>query len=151
MCFMLYAGTDKPIPRKAFDMSAPNISVENLSPDEERIKVHFHKSEVQNIGSTSNCGCDFPHAILQGGNWPEADYYSEQDEERAASDRFNLEALVGLLCSTQEASVELYGVWSGDYDEPKRRETIAVEDILSQQFCFKERCFYEVQLRSLDT
>lgn len=147
MCFMLYAGTDRAIPRKAFNPNAPDISVQDLSPDEEAIKVHFHKPEVQNIGSTSNCGCDFRFAIFQNGGWPKPEFSAEPDQETAAGDQFNQEALVGLLRSIKEGSAELYGIWSGDcMEKPYRHEGISVDEILEHLFCFKERCFYEVKI-----
>jgi hypothetical protein len=147
MCFMFYVGTEQSIPRRAFDQKAPGISVQDLDSGEESIRLHFHKPEVQNIGSTSNCGCDFPSAILQGDAWPQAEYYFEPDKERAASDQFNREALVALLRSIREESVELYVVWSGDYvEKPHKRETISVDEILDRQFRFKELCFYEMLL-----
>jgi hypothetical protein len=96
MCFLLYAGTSEPIPRKKWIQEAPDISVESLRGDEELIKEHFSKPEVQNIGSTSNCGCDFPSAMFQGGDWPEIEYV-EKDEEQQKSEQLNREALVGLL------------------------------------------------------
>jgi hypothetical protein len=148
MCFMLYAGTDRAIPRRAFDRSAPDVSVQDLDASEEQVRTHFRKPEVQNIGSTSNCGCDFPHAIFQNGGWPEADYFVQSDEENASSHRFNLDSLVALLRATQENSVELYGVWSGGFvEEPRKRETASIDEFLDHRFCFKEGCFYEVRLR----
>lgn len=143
MYFMLYAGTDHAIPRRAFNRSAPDISVRDLETSEKPVRVHFRKPEVQNIGSTSNCGCDFPHAVFQGGGWPEAGYFVESDENR-----FNLDSLVALFRATQEHSVELYGVWSGDVvEEPHKRESISIDEFLDHRFCFEERCFYEVRLR----
>src|SRR5580693_7799696 len=106
MCFVLCAGTDHAIPRRAFNQSAPDISVQDLESSEEPVRVHFRKPAVQNIGSTSNCGCDFPHAIFQGGGWPEADYFAESEKENASSHRFNMDSLVALLRATQEDSAE---------------------------------------------
>jgi hypothetical protein len=100
--------------------------------------------EVQKIGSTSSCGCDFPHLIYQNGEWP-AYVEDETDEERLASYWFNRESLVRLLREIAEGAVELYGVWAGDFkDEPKVREEVTPEGILSADFELRERVFLRV-------
>jgi hypothetical protein len=71
----------------------------------------------------------------------------ETDEERLRSDRHNRELLVGLLLSTGEAIVELYGVWEEGFAmEPRIREDILPANILADEFYFKERGFYRVIL-----
>ena len=138
MCFVLYAGTSKPLPR-----------IESLTERDAPIKAYFKSLEVQYIGSTSGCGCDFPHATLQNGEWPEIAYleYLERDAERVASDKRNREALVALLRESGENVIELYGVWDGDFAEaPNSQESIAAETILDSTFLFKERGFYRIDL-----
>jgi hypothetical protein len=49
---------------------APDLPVKALTEHETPITAHFSKPEVQNIGSTSDCGCDFPHVMFQNGDWP---------------------------------------------------------------------------------
>src|SRR6476661_9431539 len=115
MCFVLYAGTTDPIPRRTFNKDAPDLSVESLTEHDARVKQYFSKPEVQYIGSTSGCGCDFPHATLQNGQWPEIgapknDEKDELDVARDISDRQNREALATLLRTTGDKSVELYGI-----------------------------------------
>jgi hypothetical protein len=147
MCFLLYAGTINPIPRRSWDKEAPDISVRSLTEPEEGVRAHFNRPEVQCIGSTSCCGCDFPWVMFQGGDWPIAEN-TEMDEELSASDLFNRKALVELLRKIDEDTVELYGVWAGDYvKEPLSREEINLETILDSDFYLKERGFYEVRLR----
>src|SRR5271168_4476954 len=111
MCFLLYAGTAKPLPRSEWKKEAPAISVQPLTDDEAAIRAHFSTAELQHIGSTSCCGCDFPNLIYQKGGWPA---YSEEDltPEQIESDRFNLESLAALLQSSGEEVVELYGLWA---------------------------------------
>src|ERR1700751_2909318 len=114
MCFVLYVGTSNPLPRRKFDKDSLDLSVESLSERDAAIKQYFTKPEVQYIGSTSGCGCDFPHATLQNGTWPEIGYSDGPEEElpeRVASDRHNRRALVDLLRAANEKVVELYGVW----------------------------------------
>ena len=52
MCFMLYVGTNSPIPRREWKKDAPDISVESLTEHDSAIKTHFESAEVQRIGST---------------------------------------------------------------------------------------------------
>jgi hypothetical protein len=147
VCFVLYAGRSNPLPRKKWQKDAPGLGVESLTERDAPIKAHFRSPEVQYIGSTSGCGCDFPHATLQNGGWPEIEYseYGEQDSERVAINKGNREALVDLLRQSGDNVVELYGVWDGDFVEaPKVQESIAAETILDSGFLFKERGFYRV-------
>ena len=151
MCFSLYAGTTHPIPRKEWNrkewnIESPDISVRSVQGNEEAIKVHFSKPEVQIIGSTSNCGCDFPSAMYQGEGWPEIEY-AEKDEEQQSREQFNREGLVHLLSTVDEDFLELYGVWAGNYPEsPAAHENIILSAMLDPRFCFKERGFSRVQL-----
>lgn len=148
MCFMLYVGTTDPIPRRAWNRDAPDISVQDLGGNEEQVRTIFSQPSVQNIGSTSGCGCDFPSAMFQNGGWPEIEY-REIDAEQQETEQYNKEALEGLLKSTAEEWVELYGIWAGDYaTAPADREEVRVADLLDPQFCFKERCFYRVRVHS---
>ena len=148
MCFVLYAGTTKPIPRSEFDEDAPNLSVKSLTEHDAPIKAHFSKPEIQYIGSTSCCGCDFPHSILQNGGWPNFEG-PDPDAERDASRRRNMESLAALLRTTGEDAVELYGVWDGHFAaSPKARESVSFEKLLDPGFHFKERGFYRVSLEN---
>jgi hypothetical protein len=145
---MLFAGTCQPIPRTNWNKDTRNIWVRSIVEDENPIKAHFHRPEVQFIGATSGCGCDFPWVMFQNSAWPVAEE-TEKDEDQEASERFNREALVALLKAIDEEFIELYGVWANDYAiEPQIQETIPVEKILDSDFRLKERGFYEVKLRN---
>jgi len=154
MCFVLYAGTTTPISRKKWDKGewhrslsdkdVPGLSVESLTARDAAVKVHFSHPEVQYVGSSSGCGCDFPHAMCQNSGWPELGYVEHLDGDQSALLR---QALVSLLRASREKMVELYGLWDGDFDlAPEARETIAAEEILSPAFRFKERGFYRVSI-----
>jgi hypothetical protein len=149
MCFVLYAGTSNPLPRKEFCNEAPDLSVTSLSERENPVAAHFTKPQVQYIGSTTGCGCDFPHVMFQNGGWPwfEDDDEDELDRERKAIEQRNRDGLVPLLRQTGEATVELYGVWDGDFaTPPANREEISADEILHPDFRFKEKGFYSVRL-----
>jgi hypothetical protein len=148
MCFVLYAGTSNPMSQKEWHDDAPVLSVKLLTERESPIRSHFSKPEVQYIGSTSGCGCDFPSAMFQNGEWPWLDDY-EGDAEREASDRYNKETLAALLRDTGEQMVELYGVWDGSFDfatPPRVREEISLKMLVERNFRFKEQGFYVVRL-----
>lgn len=152
MCFVLYVGTTNPLPRRKVDNDAKDLPVESLTERDALIKQHFSSPEVQYVGSTSGCGCDFPHAMFQSGGWPEIEYHkdAEKDELDIATDmkhRRNCEALVALLRRTGETEVELYGVWDGDFAKvPQARESISIHGLLDPDFYFKEQGFYKVYL-----
>lgn len=144
MCFQLYAGTTKPLPRSAFEPGSQDLPVEALTVRDAVVKRHFSSPEVQLVGSTSGCGCGFPHVMLQGGGWPYLEDLSVAKEE-AVSERLNCEKLVSLLESTGDSAVELYGIWEGDFAEPpEAHENITLEAILEPGFRLKERGFYRV-------
>ena len=152
MCFVLYAGTSVPIPQKEWCDDVPDISVRPLTERESPIVSSFTKPKVQYIGSTSQCGCDFPHVEYQNGEWPwyEDDDEDEFDRKQKEIERHNREGLVALLRSTGEATIELYGVWDGDFDftcPPVIREEVQLDDILADDFRFKDRGFYVLTMK----
>jgi hypothetical protein len=123
-----------------------DLPVLSLTKLEAPIKAHFSFLEIQHIGSTSCCGCDFPNIMFQNGGWPSLED-TEVDDEQAAGDLLNREGLVGILQSTGDSTVELYGVWDGNFAEvPMAFEDISLETILKPDFRFKERGFYKVHL-----
>lgn len=86
--------------------------------------------------------------MFQNGGWPEIDSGLEGDPDQTARDEQNLRALVDLIRDSGETTVELYGIWDGDFSAmPEAREEIALKDI-NVFFCFKERGFYIVAVRN---
>ena len=149
MCFMLYAATNKPLPRREWNRDAPDVCVQSLSERDANIASHFSLREVQYIGSTSCCGCDFPHVILSRGEWVGYSDAVVDDPESEMSERLNREALVRLLKESGEDTVELYGIWLSDWEKDSLRpeifrDEIPLAKILEPTFRFKERGFYRV-------
>lgn len=144
MCFVLYVATTRPLAEREWVRDSPNLSVQPLTAHDSAVKAHLMNPEVQFVGSTSGCGCDFPHVLFQNGDWP---FSEEQIEpQQAASDRVNREGLVNVVQSTGDCMVELYGVWSGDYgNPPEAYESISVEAILNPEFRLRERVCYRVR------
>jgi hypothetical protein len=147
MCFTLYAGTTNALPRKAWDKDVRGLSVKSLGERDADIVKHFSRREVRYIGSTSGCGCDFPHVTLTRGEWVGYLDVVVDDPEWEASERVNREALVALLRESGEKTVDLYGIWDGEFEKPVNiREEIPLTRILEPDFRFKERGFYTVSL-----
>jgi hypothetical protein len=155
MCFVLFIGTSKPLPRNKFDPKSTEVAVKSVSTQDKAIKTHFTLPEVQYVGSTSGCGCDFPFASFQNGGWPEIDFYNqrkheEKDEaslEREETARQNRDALIRLLRSSGEKLIELYGIWNGDCAAtPQAQEDISLQTLESAGFYLKERGFYRLHL-----
>ena len=146
MCFMLYVGTTRAIPRRERKKDAPDISVASLTEHDLAIKAHFKTAEVQCIGSTAGCGCDFPHVLLQNGEWPNFDF---ADAESVGTFGQNRSALVTLLRNTGETTFEIYGLWWGNFGkEPLSREDIPLLRIPEPDFLFKEQVFNKVSAES---
>ncbi len=147
MCFMLYAGTDRPLARREWSKDAPEeLGVWSLKEGEEQIQAHFTKPEVQNIGSTTGCGCGFPSIMFANGEWPWWDGCLEQDQ--IEDEQANRDALVRVLRSSGETTVELYGVWYSDCEKASKiTEEILLSSILDPSFRFKEQGFYRVDFR----
>lgn len=144
MCFALYAGTINPLPRSEWNKDAPELSVQSLTEQEISVRDHFTTPEVQYVGSTSGCGCDFPFVMLQGGAWPYLDD-PDKDKDLVERDRYNRQALVNLLRETGEKTIELYGVWDGEHTKPPQaKENISLKKLLDTDFRIKEQCFYRV-------
>jgi len=145
MCFMLFVGTDKPLPLKEWRRDAPDICVRSLSGDEERIKPHFSKPLVQYVGSTAGCGCDFPHWILFNGE-PPADGFDGREEDQKQTNTENAKRLVRLLRGNGGGSFEIYGVWAGNWSKPQLdQKYIQLDEVLSPSFLFGEQVFYRVK------
>lgn len=148
MCFSLYAGTVKQLPRKAWDKDVRGLSVVPLDQRDAYIISYFNLPEVQRIGSTAGCGCDFPHITLAKGASVGYLEVVVDDPRWETTERVNREALAALLSSSGEKMIELYGIWQdGAPEKPINvREDISLMRILDPDFRFKERGFYTVNL-----
>jgi len=148
MCFHLYAGTGKPLPRREWSMDDPHVYVRDLTESDSWARSIFGKPEIQYIGSTTNCGCGFPSVMQdRAGDWP---YWLDpvSDAEVIASDKQENEEICQLLSQLDEDEIELYGVWEVNQDkEPLILEEITLDDIRREYFRFKEGGFYRVKLR----
>ena len=146
MCFLLFAGTERQLPRRPWNETTRDVCVEALTEANIGIKSHFTKPHVQYVGSTSGCGCNFHYVSLHDGHWP-VFVNDQKDPEWEAEVRRSREDLVALLRDTGEECIELYGVWDGDFDQkPKSREAIPLDGVTDESFLFKEQGFYLVEI-----
>ena len=124
MCFVLYAGTAKPLTRQPWNKEAPDLSIASLTERDVAMKAHFSKPEVQYIGSTSGCSCDFPFVILQKGEWPFFAELENKDPKQAAT------STIGSL-------------WSASYDLAAKKQssfTAFGMGILRRDLASRKRC-----------
>jgi hypothetical protein len=131
MCFVLYVGTSHPIPRREWRKDAPDLSMKSLTGRESPIAAHFSKPEVQYVGSTCGCGCDFPHLMFQNGEWPWFDD-EEPESEQEASDRVTVPTLSDWLRScdrpgTRESNCMEFGM---ETSTSRRRQRFAKKFLL---------------------
>jgi hypothetical protein len=148
MCFLLYAGTERPLPRSEWSRSDPHVHVRDLKESDAWIRAIFSKPEIQYIGSTTDCGCAFPSVMQgRGGDWP---YWLDpvEDVDVIAREQRECEELCALLSDLEEDEIELYGFWAGNEGKgPAAREEISLNDVRREFFRFKEGGFYRVRLR----
>jgi hypothetical protein len=79
--------------------------------------------------------------MLQNGEWPWFDD-GEHGPEQEARDRYNRDGLVDLLRASGEQTIELYGVWDGDFTiAPALREEIALVALLDPSFRLRSEGF----------
>lgn len=124
--------------------------MKSLSEREQAVRAFFSKPEVQYVGSTSDCGCDFGSVMFQNGEWPWWDDGEGSDPEQEQREQQSRDGLVSLLRASGEDSVELYGEWVGGATfpvGPRIREEISLTDILDRKFRFKEQGFYIVRVK----
>lgn len=149
MCFLLYAGTDRPLQRSPWNVNDPHVHVRDIGETESWTAAIFSKPEIQYIGSSTSCGCAFPSVMYQNGDWP---YWLDPvvDADVIADEKSECNELCQLLSELDEIEIELYGVWAGNKNQeegPAIREEITLDDIRSECFRFKEGGFYRVRLR----
>jgi hypothetical protein len=145
MCFMLYAATQRPIALVAWSIEARAVNVTAVSDEERRpLLSNFTLPHIQCIGSSTGCGCDFPNEDADA--YPEREWIeSEKDTEQRADEQRNREELADLLRSTGEPVIELFGAWTGGFEEPPIvRESISIEELSKPTFCFLHGAFYTV-------
>jgi len=88
--------------------------------------------------------------MFQSGGWPGWDYGDVDPEQQKREDQ-SREGLVSQLRAVGEETIELYGIWDGDFDfntSPRMREEVSLESLLKREFRFKDMGFYVVRINT---
>jgi hypothetical protein len=142
MCLALYIATDKPLPSIPYDEKNPSLNTNHLSQDELSLKKVFSKSFIMYVGSDEGCSCGFRHALLQQDQW-----YDVVDDQEELSNHNHIELVSFIRSNASGGNLEILACWDGDHNEAiLYRETIEAEDLLSDNFYFKERGLYTVNV-----
>ena len=144
MCFTIYIATNEVMPTILYDESSRTLNTEDITEDEETLKNIFSLPNIKFVGSDQGCGCGFRHALLDGNNW-----LTVLDEDQTNFDNSNHRNLVDFIVNNNitEKKIEILTCWEGDHNEPlKSFETIQIQDLLKEDFYFKERALYTVRL-----
>ncbi|MDY7109512.1 MAG: hypothetical protein SYC29_12830 [Planctomycetota bacterium] len=133
MCYILFLGSDVPLPTSAWRKEAPAFFLSDTDPGS-KVKRHFSTSHVYYAGSHEGCGCGF--------------FYDQEDdpeeyEIRKASVRDLVSAIQLALRSAPK--VELLVTWTGDEKKPpKRRLNMLPHELLGTKFPLDENDFVTI-------
>jgi hypothetical protein len=139
MRLVLYLASERTRPAIAWDESCPRFHVKHDDPDAALAAQQFTKPHVHYIGSNEGCGCGFRQ---------EHDYTSDDPEQEIAK-RNNQQYLYDYVasCLSDESSVELFSVWSGDEQLPvEHSRNITLPELLDPNFSFLERQLTTISL-----
>lgn len=142
MCLTVYLGAPHPISLRKDEF----LSVEALTPANERLRTFFANPHVYYIGSKSGCGCSFPSwSKYNNGPLDELeDYMAEFSEpERRELELKSAEALIGLLkeAATASTPLELLAVWNdGNTEEALPHGVIdkKIDSLQAKKFVLNE-------------
>ena len=147
MCFMLHIATGCALPKRAWNEHDRHVWIGDVDEHAEPVRERFSLPNIAYVGSDLNCGCGFRSVSFQNGGWPEEYLIVEGEMETERTER-NHQELHAVLTDalSRSAVVELYGCWADYYRERAEAEQeIEADDILSQEFFFRERVLYRVK------
>jgi hypothetical protein len=112
---VLYAAADRPLRTIAAGSPPPPLSVRELEPERQAVRVHFTKPHVYRVGAHTGCSCGFV-------------YGDGDDADEDAAGRESVRRLGAYLASALGAAgtVELYACWDGDEPEPEAARAVVV-------------------------
>jgi len=145
MCFTLYVGTSIKLPLIEWKKDQPAVHTTNLQDYELGILSRFTLPYVLRIGSDQGCGCGFRHALADGQNWLPVGEGEMDDLDAIQKNHKGIwQYLTGNVTGE---SIEIYACWNGDvYDCSDCISDIRIEDILNEDFYFKEGWLYKVAI-----
>ena len=143
MCFTLYAGASITLPLIEWNKDQPAIHTTNLQDYELGVLTRFTLPYVLYIGSDQRCGCGFRHALADGKNWLPVVGDDKDDLDAIQKNQMGLWQY--LTDNAAGDSIEIYACWNGDvYDCSDCISDIGIDDIVNEDFYFKEGWLYKV-------
>lgn len=133
MCLTVYIASNKPLPFVNWNSNQPKFHVLAINDEDKGIEKQFKNMNVVYAGSHEGCGCGF---------FKEGEEGKELEMRQA-----NYEELAYYLSSLRfsGAKLEIYSCWAGDQaKQPEFRERITLASLVSPEFQFKERAYYEI-------
>lgn len=142
MCMVYSLGTGREAPiLDQWTESSPRFYVAVPQPEELiGIRTNLTLPFVRYLGAYTGCGCGF-RSIPRGG--------FRSDPEDPAATQSDHESLVRYLREvlTENQSAQIYGCWSGEESQSaEQHRTVAVSEIASSHFAFRERELLTVTL-----
>jgi len=133
MCLAVYIASNKPLPLVNWNNDRPRFHVLAISEEDKGIAKQFKNKNVVYAGSHEGCGCGF--------------FKEGEEGEKLKIRQANYEELAYYLSSLKfsGAKLELFSCWEGDQAEtPEFRERISLATLVSPEFQFKEKAYYEI-------
>jgi hypothetical protein len=143
MCFTLYIGASIKLPLIEWDKDQPAVNTTNLHDYELGVLSRFSFPYVLNIGSDQGCGCGFRQSHATGQEWLPIVGDNKDDQDAVQKNHVGLWQY--LTNNAAGESIEIYACWNGDvYDCADCISNIRLEDILNDEFYFREGWLYKV-------
>ncbi len=132
MCYMVYIGSDTPLPTSQWDEKSPEFFLSDCEDSIKEVKKHFSKKYIYYAGAHTNCGCGF--------------FYNEEyhDQDEIEQERNSVRKLIRMLELALESrpNVELIVAWAGEEDKPpKRKMKMTPGRLLDKNFPLEEGDF----------
>lgn len=140
----LYIGSVSELVQIEFDEKNPSFHTRELNENENLIYKHISLPNILYLGSDEGCGCGFRHALLDNNKWFIVESEENLDNQIGQTNHRDLYNYIKDNIANG-SSIHIYGCWNGDLMETSKSvEEIVLEDILHEQFYFKERGLYVI-------
>jgi hypothetical protein len=129
MCYMLYLGSDAPLPVSKFDTQNPTFYISDKDGNIKHARKYFAKKYIYYVGAHTGCGCGFFYNL--SGDGPD-DYLITK---KSATDL--AETIKEALKNSE--TVELLVSWAGNENkEPQKIYRMTPEQLIADDFPLDE-------------
>ena len=131
MCYMLYLGSQVPLPTSEWQKETPGFFLSESDGNIKEAKLHFTIPYVYYVGSHAGCGCGFF-------------YEQDDDPEEYGISKSSARDLVNMIQQALDSSpkAELLVTWAGsEHKAISRRLEMKPEELLSKNFPLDEDDF----------